>query len=154
MAGALRSAQGLSIFCREETLASSPPHNTDVVCSRSASTHVRDVAQIVDASGRRAGRRMSEQLSAEVIEGAGGIVELHDSGQIRIAVIYRERYGGEWGLPKGKCKPGESWQTNALREVKEEIGLEPIITGIIGATAYLAGGTPKLVLYWRMRVDG
>jgi 8-oxo-dGTP diphosphatase len=97
---------------------------------------------------------MSEQLSAEVIEGAGGIVELHDSGQTRIAVVYRERYAGEWGLPKGKRQPGESWQATALREVEEEIGLNPIITGIVGATAYLAGGTPKLVLYWRMRVDG
>src|SRR3954469_5846649 len=97
---------------------------------------------------------MTGQFSAEGIEAAGGIVELHDSGQTRIAVIYRERYAGEWGLPKGKRQPGESWQATALREVEEEIGLKPIITGIVGATAYLAGGTPKLVLYWRMRLDG
>lgn len=97
---------------------------------------------------------MSEQLSANVIEGAGGIVERHDSEKIRLAVIYRERYAGEWGLPKGKRQPGESWQTTALREVEEEIGLRPVIIGIVGATAYLAGGIPKLVLYWRMRLNG
>lgn len=96
---------------------------------------------------------MSEQLSADVIEGAGGVVELHNSERTRIAVIYRERYAGEWGLPKGKRQPGESWQATALREVEEEIGLRPVISGIVGATAYLAEGVPKLVLYWRMRVD-
>lgn len=97
---------------------------------------------------------MTERLSANVIEGAGGVVVRHDSEEARIAVIYRERYAGEWGLPKGKRQPGESWQGTALREVEEEIGLKPVITGIVGATAYLAGGVPKLVLYWRMRVDG
>jgi 8-oxo-dGTP diphosphatase len=95
-----------------------------------------------------------ERLDAEVIEGAGGVVENSSPGGHRIAVIYRERYSGEWGLPKGKRKQGESWQATALREVEEEIGLKPVITGIVGASAYLAGGVPKLVLYWRMRVDG
>jgi hypothetical protein len=37
-------------FCQEETLAPSPPHKTNVVCSGSASSHVRDVAQIVEGA--------------------------------------------------------------------------------------------------------
>jgi 8-oxo-dGTP diphosphatase len=94
------------------------------------------------------------RLEDQVIEGSGGVVERKSQDGSRIAVIYRERYAGEWGLPKGKRQPGESWQTTALREVEEEIGLKAVITGVVGATAYLAGGTPKLVLYWRMRVDG
>ena len=97
---------------------------------------------------------MTERFNAAVIEGAGGIVGHASAVGNRIAVIYRERYAGEWGLPKGKRQTGESWQATALREVEEEIGLRPIITGVAGATAYLAGGIPKLVLYWRMRVDG
>lgn len=97
---------------------------------------------------------MSEKLDAQVIEAAGGIVELDTSEGQRIAVIYRERYGGEWSLPKGKRKAGESWQRTALREVNEEIGVTPVIVGIAGATAYLAGGVPKVVLYWRMRIEG
>lgn len=97
---------------------------------------------------------MFEKLSAEVIEAAGGVVERNTSEGVRIAIIYRERYGGEWGLPKGKRKAGESWQNTALREVAEEIGLSPVIIGIAGASAYIADGVPKLVLYWRMRVEG
>jgi 8-oxo-dGTP pyrophosphatase MutT (NUDIX family) len=97
---------------------------------------------------------MSGKLDGEVIEAAGGIVERDTSKGQRIAVVYRERYGGEWGLPKGKRRAGESWQKTALREIKEEIGITPIIVGIAGATAYLAAGVPKVVLYWRMRIEG
>jgi 8-oxo-dGTP diphosphatase len=97
---------------------------------------------------------MSGKLEGEVIEAAGGIVERDTSKGQRIAVIYRERYGGEWGLPKGKRRAGESWQKTALREIKEEIGITSIIVGIAGATAYLVAGVPKVVLYWRMRIEG
>jgi 8-oxo-dGTP diphosphatase len=38
--------------------------------------------------------------------------------------------------------------------VEEELGLRPTIVGVAGATAYLAEGIPKLVLYWRMRLEG
>lgn len=97
---------------------------------------------------------MLGKLDEEVIEAAGGIVEQDSSDGPLIVVIHRERYGGEWGLPKGKRQIDETWQQTALREVEEEIGRRPVIIGIAGATAYLAGGIPKLVLYWRMRVDG
>jgi 8-oxo-dGTP diphosphatase len=97
---------------------------------------------------------MAGKLDDTVIEAAGGVVERDAPEGPCIAVIYRERYGPEWALPKGKRKPGESWQQAALREVEEEIGLRAKITGVAGATAYLAGGVPKIVLYWKMRADG
>jgi ADP-ribose pyrophosphatase YjhB (NUDIX family) len=98
---------------------------------------------------------MYDQFEKAVIEGAGGVVERQTSEGVRIAVVCRDRYGAdEWSLPKGKREPGESWQKNALREVKEEIGLDAVIVGIVGAKAYLAGEQPKLVLFWRMRVEG
>jgi 8-oxo-dGTP pyrophosphatase MutT (NUDIX family) len=62
-------------------------------------------------------------MSRPVIEASGGIVERRSPEGTRIAVIYRERYGPEWSLPKGKRLPGETWQETALREVREEIGV-------------------------------
>jgi len=96
---------------------------------------------------------MSEQIDSTVIEGSGGVVERDTPGGPLVAIIYRERYGPEWALPKGKRQPGETWQQTALREVKEETGIDATIIDVAGATAYLAKGVPKLVLYWRMRAD-
>ena len=90
----------------------------------------------------------------ELIEAAGGIVErTTPEGQL-IAIVYRERHGPEWGLPKGKRRQSESWRETALREVTEEIGFSPIMENLAGATTYDANHTPKLVLYWRMRAVG
>jgi 8-oxo-dGTP diphosphatase len=96
---------------------------------------------------------MQEIIDAPVIEAAGGVVQRETPEGLFVAVIYRERYGPEWALPKGKRQPGETWQQTALREVEEETGLRPTIIGLAGATTYLAGSAPKLVLYWKMRVD-
>lgn len=97
---------------------------------------------------------MSASIQSPVIEAAGGVVERSPEQSPTFAVIYRERYGPEWALPKGKREPGESWQQTALREVYEEIGLRVRITGLAGATFYMAKEKPKVVLYWRMQVDG
>ena len=53
-----------------------------------------------------------------VIEAGGGVV-LNQQGEF--LVIYRN---GTWDLPKGKLEEGEDFQTAALREVKEETGLQ------------------------------
>jgi len=95
---------------------------------------------------------MTVNLGAAVIEAAGGVVERVTTAGEVIAIIHWVRYGSEWALPKGKRQPNESWQQTALREVEEETGLHAAITAVAGATADDAGGTPKLVMYWRMSV--
>jgi 8-oxo-dGTP pyrophosphatase MutT (NUDIX family) len=97
---------------------------------------------------------MEQLIGQSVIEASGALVERHVNSDVRIAVIYRERYGGAWELPKGKREPGETWQDTAFREIYEEIGLRPKIISVAGASCYLAGGEPKLVLYWRMSAEG
>jgi 8-oxo-dGTP pyrophosphatase MutT (NUDIX family) len=51
------------------------------------------------------------------IEASGGLVK-NDNGELLF--IFRR---GKWDLPKGKLDPGESPETCAVREVKEETGL-------------------------------
>jgi len=52
---------------------------------------------------------------------AGGGIVLNEAGQVLL--IYRR---GKWDLPKGKQDEGEDIVTCALREVKEETGLQEV----------------------------
>jgi 8-oxo-dGTP diphosphatase len=80
---------------------------------------------------------------------AGGVV-VRDG---RVPLVHRGRYD-DWSLPKGKLEPGETWEQAALREVREETGLECMIGEPLGSTFYEPGGVPKEVRWWRMSADG
>jgi 8-oxo-dGTP pyrophosphatase MutT (NUDIX family) len=72
-----------------------------------------------------------------------------------VLLVHRPRYD-DWTLPKGKCKPGESDEDAALREVEEETGLRCRLEAFLGARRYRDRfGRHKIVRYWRMApVDG
>ena len=66
---------------------------------------------------------------------SGGVIYKKDGGTIKIALISRKK-GEIWGLPKGKVEKNESPDVTALREVKEETGLEGEIEKKIGDINY------------------
>jgi len=57
------------------------------------------------------------------VTAAGGYVARPLAGDIALLLIYRR---GVWDLPKGHQDPGEDLQTCALREVREEVGVETL----------------------------
>jgi 8-oxo-dGTP diphosphatase len=80
------------------------------------------------------------------VRAAGGVVRREG----RIAVVHRPRYD-DWSLPKGKLDPGETWEEAALREVREETGLECELGEELSSTTYHdRKGRFKLVRYWLM----
>lgn len=70
----------------------------------------------------------------------------HDDG-VEIALIHRPKYD-DWSHPKGKLKRGEDPVAAALREIREETGMECVLGAPLPTARYLADGRPKEVRYW------
>jgi ADP-ribose pyrophosphatase YjhB (NUDIX family) len=65
----------------------------------------------------------------------------------RILLVKRATvpFKGYWALPGGRCEPGESPEEAVVREVKEETGLDIVVTGKIGE--YIERGVKDGVEY-------
>ncbi len=63
----------------------------------------------------------------------GGVVYRLREGTTEVVLI---RVGRRWCLPKGQVEQGEKLPDTALREVREETGLEGKIVTQIGETSY------------------
>src|ERR1700674_1290382 len=86
-----------------------------------------------------------------VIQAAGGVLHRETSSGDEVLIVHRKRYG-DWTLPKGKLKPGESFTEAALREVEEETGCSVHLDEYLGAIGYSVGELAKVVLFWRMSI--
>ena len=81
---------------------------------------------------------------------AGGIVWDKTGEDRRVALVHRPKYD-DWSLPKGKPDSGESIGETALREIREELGIDADFGAFAGITHYpLSDGRTKVVLFWHM----
>lgn len=93
---------------------------------------------------------MSEHVGHQVLAAGGLVCRRSGSGALEVLVIHRPRYR-DWSFPKGKCDPGESFLDAAVREVREEVGLEVEVGDLLGDVEYLDHkGRAKVVRYWAM----
>jgi 8-oxo-dGTP pyrophosphatase MutT (NUDIX family) len=101
---------------------------------------------------------MSSPAERAVIAAAGGVV-WRPAGDgvgvdgIEIAVVHRPRHD-DWSLPKGHVEAGEHALQAAVREVREEAGLDVVVGRRSLTTRYEVDGEPKRVDYWAMRFAG
>jgi 8-oxo-dGTP diphosphatase len=101
-------------------------------------------------------------MSKETLQGekvaAGGVVIDSASKPPRVLLIHRERYD-DWSFPKGGVTAGETIEEAALREVKEETGLNCRITERLSQMRYnyrtrSGKRRPKVVHYFLMEATG
>lgn len=62
---------------------------------------------------------------------AGGVVYRRRGGHVEVVLVGRSR-ARLWALPKGTPEPGETIEETALREVREETGLEVSVDRELG----------------------
>jgi 8-oxo-dGTP diphosphatase len=86
----------------------------------------------------------------DLVIAAGGVVLRPNQDGPQVLVIHRQRYG-DWTLPKGKSDPGETPEQTALREVREETGIEARLIAYIGDSRYRVQAGEKLVHWFAMR---
>ena len=99
-------------------------------------------------------------LRTSTATSAGGIVVRYHEGlpQLVVGSRRRDRDIVTWTLPKGTPDPGETREETALREVREETGLDVRISGPLDSIEYwfVQGGTRihKTVHYFLMKPTG
>ncbi len=90
-----------------------------------------------------------------LIRAAGAVVWRHGSHEPEVVLVHRPRYG-DWSLPKGKLDQGELSPVAAVREVREETGLQVALGVPLPEQRYEVGASdaeprPKVVNYWAAR---
>jgi 8-oxo-dGTP pyrophosphatase MutT (NUDIX family) len=88
---------------------------------------------------------------------AGGVVIRGAADDLEVVLTGRTR-DGTWVFPKGTPDEGESLEETAVREVREETGLEVRIVGSLGLTDYWFAvpgeRVHKFVHFFLMRAEG
>ncbi|MEM6337727.1 MAG: NUDIX domain-containing protein [Bacteroidota bacterium] len=78
---------------------------------------------------------LSPYLPIKPVTAAGGyVLKNGNKNGLKLLMIYRR---GVWDLPKGKLDPGETVEEAALREVREEVGIDRLtIETSLGRTVH------------------
>jgi 8-oxo-dGTP pyrophosphatase MutT (NUDIX family) len=89
------------------------------------------------AAARRKPSRPSVPTKREI--SAGGVVYRRDGDAIEVVLASRRTRKGQlaWGLAKGGIEDDESMEDAAIREVREETGIEAEIEESLGETRYM-----------------
>ncbi|MDD9943735.1 MAG: NUDIX hydrolase [Myxococcales bacterium] len=93
----------------------------------------------------------SPRILEEIDVAAGGFLVRPGAEGPELCIVRRPRHG-DWALPKGHPEESETLGEAALREVLEETGCRAEIVCVAAPISYLVGETPKLVVFYGMRL--
>ncbi|NYH53489.1 8-oxo-dGTP diphosphatase [Nocardiopsis arvandica] len=106
-----------------------------------------DVEGSVEGVGGGVPRRTAVGGYLEPIRAGGALLWREGAGGTEVVLIRRPDRG-DWTLPKGKLKNREHTIVGAVREVREETGLTPLLGRRLPPQRYLKDGWPKQVEWW------
>jgi len=87
------------------------------------------------------------------IEQAGAIVVRPGKASPRVLLVTARRNPRNWIFPKGHIEKGESRQDAAVREAREEAGVDGTVSGSAGTMAFEFGSNTYRVHYFVILTD-
>jgi len=81
-------------------------------------------------------------------EQAGAVVVKMNDGKPAILLVTAKRTPSSWIFPKGHVEPGESGPDTAIRELREEAGIDGSVIDRIGLSLIHSGDTRLLIEYF------
>ena len=91
-----------------------------------------------------------KRSSDKPVLAAGAVLWRPAENGVEVAVIHRQRYD-DWSLPKGKVDRGEIEPVTAVREIREETGLDSVLGRRLMSVSYPIEQGVKKVWYWAAR---
>jgi 8-oxo-dGTP pyrophosphatase MutT (NUDIX family) len=91
---------------------------------------------------------MASNLRTERVTSAGGVVTRPGDEGLEVLLCGRSS-DRLWALPKGTPEPGETLEQTALREVREETGVEVEQEGTVGEIKYWFSRPQEGVRYFK-----
>lgn len=82
---------------------------------------------------------------------AGGVVVRERDGSHEFLIVRSLKNREHWVLPKGHIDRGETAEAAAVREVREEAGVDAELGRFLGTSEYVANGERCVIAFWRMR---
>jgi 8-oxo-dGTP pyrophosphatase MutT (NUDIX family) len=90
--------------------------------------------RVVAVEGNGTIPNLDPYLPPAPVTAAGGLIVRPGDAGPEVLLIFRR---GAWDLPKGKLDPGESIRECAVREVREEVGIDALeVTADAGTTVH------------------
>lgn len=90
----------------------------------------------------------------EPIRAAGAVAWRRQGDRVEVLLVHRPRYD-DWSWPKGKRERGETDEQCAVREVREESGVQGRLGPELLSTSYRdRKGRTKVVRYWAIEAAG
>ena len=94
----------------------------------------------LENSSKKIHNALQEDLQMVEATSCGGVV-IYRGKILTLYKSYKNRYEG-WVLPKGTVEEGEEYHETALREVKEEAGVQASIIKYVGKSQYSVQHSP------------
>jgi ADP-ribose pyrophosphatase YjhB (NUDIX family) len=76
-------------------------------------------------------------MEKKIVKSAGGLVFRDNKGKLEVLLGGGSKKEADyWGFPKGRQKTGELIEMTALREIREETGIQTELLALLGRSEY------------------